>query len=692
MKPILVLLRCLFLILSLALTWDWGKVAWAQTAHLPAGQENAVIQLLHPYPLGGEVTPGYKLWTISIQPSSITIGIQGANGSESQFQLIHPKDANTKHDKPLSTNFAIRQTREYDAQVTEALIKLQQAIEKNDQLSLWVITEPDSNPGTSSRGWRRPAAGSLHSLGDFDGMVILLFITFVGITLAYKLLRKSPRWMRLTLVVIIIMGMFIRLGISPVSFLGAWPWARLAANVRNVAEGPFLHWIATKLGRGFYLTDVISWTNFAYASLMPLILFSHATYLLRDPKAGLFAAYAVAFLPQHIRFSRAEDAFIPSLLLTSTAFALIHCWLRDRSTPFRFFALAMLPFVLYVGYLLRPLNMLFVIVYMAAIILLHPHVTTLARKWTAVAVVLTLWLFVLPVFVQMNTEPLSEAIYVHTWIFRSVSAFLIPKMFVLTDLQITPLVFLLLASIGIFLAFRRIKTRITVFLVGWLCLFTIAHAYVMEPEMRPRYHMHLVVPFILLGAIAASWMYRRYRGTVYILIAFGALSPLIHYGFITDVSYTEMQEHAFVLRAREQIPEGCTVLEYFNEENRTHSLRFGRIATIVGDDSRHSKFRELHVDKLKSNLVEDYLESTIKPNPPECLYFYQGLECWYAKKPEENIPQVCERIRGELKAEIIETQTVPLKLYDLANTIPSTNGMDQITFYLAKVPQPHKNQ
>ncbi|MCZ7679075.1 MAG: hypothetical protein M5U28_10100 [Sandaracinaceae bacterium] len=99
--------------------------------------------------------------------------------------------------------------------------------------------------------------------------------------------------------------------------------------MREVADGAWLARVAEHQGQSFFVTDVAMWTNYAYAVAMPLVLFSHATYLLRDARAGLAAAFAIAFLPQHVRFSRCEDGFVASLVLTSLAFALIHGWLRD---------------------------------------------------------------------------------------------------------------------------------------------------------------------------------------------------------------------------------------------------------------------------------------------------------------------------------------------------------------------------
>ena len=87
--------------------------------------------------------------------------------------------------------------------------------------------------------------------------------------------------------------------------------------------------------------------------------------------AAIAAAFAVAFLPQHIRFSISEDGFVGSLLLTSLAFALIHGFLRDRARAVRWLLLLALPAVLYPGYLLRPLNILFIGLYAAAIVALY---------------------------------------------------------------------------------------------------------------------------------------------------------------------------------------------------------------------------------------------------------------------------------------------------------------------------------
>ncbi len=638
---------------------------------LRAGREKDILALFAPYGLGSKVTEHWKLWSVAIEAQRIDISLRDPNGHDEHFALVHPDDALNVPER--TSSFALQRASLKDASSREAAELLFQAVNKHDHGGFWEEPKQDqvkpSQPaavGTSSPGM--PRAGIAFSRFAIDGVLGLALIWMLGVLLAVRLLRDTPRWMRWALPAIVLAGIVIRLQVSPPALLGAWPWSRVWPNVRAVFEGPALGWYAAMSGKTFFLTDVMMWTNFAYAAVMPLILFSHATYLLRDPRAGIAASFALAFLPQHIRFSRCEDAFVPSLVLTSLAFALIHAWLRDPSKIVRGLALAALPFVLYPGYLLRPLNMLFVGVYFAAISLLHPETAPTKRRVIGLGVVVAVGLAALPSFISTNEVALQNAFSDLRWLGRIIKVVATPQLFVLTDLRVTPLVLLVCAGAGAYFAWRSGEKRLVIFLGGWLSLFIAAHAFVVEPAMQPRYHLHLVVPFLLLGAAAVPFLWRKARaGLVCAAIALFA-APWLHRSWIRDLHYSEMHEYAFVREARDLVPDGCTVVEYVGTDERAMELRFARIGEVRSGEPLSRRYQVLPafapgVGGETANATNAVLE-----HPPACLYLYQGLAC--STDPAAN---ACGALRGRVSAEVVKQVEIPVDLYDrrMATSAPS---------------------
>lgn len=629
---------------------------------LRAGREKDILALFAPYSLGSKVTEHWKLWSVAIKAQRIDVSLRDPNGHDEHFSLVHPDEA---LDVPERTSsFAVQRAALKDVSSQEAANLLFQAMSKNDHGGFWEEPKQDqvkpSQPsvaGTSSPGM--PRAGISFSRFAIDGVLGLALIWMLGVLLAGRLLRDAPRWMRWALPAIVVAGIVVRLEVSPPALLGAWPWSRVWPNVRAVFEGPALGWYAATSGKTIFLTDVMMWTNFAYAAVMPLILFSHATYLLRDPRAGIAASFALGLLPQHIRFSRCEDAFVPSLVLTSLAFALIHAWLRDPSKVVRGLALAALPFVLYPGYLLRPLNMLFIGVYFAAIALLHPETAPTKRRLVGLGVVVAVGLAAVPSFVSTNEAALQYAFADLQWPARIVDVVSTPRLFVLTDWRVTPLVLVVCAGSGAYLAWRNGERRLVIFLGGWLSLFIAAHAFVVEPAMQPRYHLHLVVPFLLLGAAAVPHLWRKARaGLVCAGIALLA-APWLHKSWIRDLHYSEMQEYAFVREARDVVPQGCTVVEYVGADELAMELRFARIGEYRSGDGLSRRYQVLPAFAPGVGGETANATNAVLDHPPACLYLYQGLAC--STDPAAN---ACGALRGRVSADVVKQIEIPVDLYD----------------------------
>jgi hypothetical protein len=663
------------LLLALLFLLTWSSPATAHPHVLRAGREAEILALFAPYQLGSPILTGVSLWNVAIQRKKIEIELRMASGATATVWLLHPEDTSATEGALRSKHFSgvIRSAEEPEARAAAAALLA--AVQRNDQSSLWEA------PGVQRQGGAGlPRIKALVTeWRQFDGLLVLAALALLSAMLAARHLAGGPRWQAALLLGLTAAGLAVRLAVAPVSLLGAWPWSRVWPSVSSVANGATLEWLAQRHGQ-FDLTDVTSWTHLAYATLMPAVLFAHGAFLLKDTRMGLVAAAAITFLPQHIRFSRAEDAFIPSLVLTSLAFASLHAWLRDESRIVRGLALLALPFLLYVGYQLRPLNIAFTAVYLLAIATLHPEQAPRHRRWIASLLVVAVALVIAPGYVGNNDTTLRSLLASPTWLLSVPLVLLWPPYFVLTDPRVTPPVLALLALGCIWKFHDSSDRRMVRFLCSWLLLFVVLHSVVVQETMQPRYHMHLVVPFLLLAAMGGVRLWDRYAGQAMrrgrwaaAAGASVALAPWLHGAFIKDLSWVEQREYAFVLEARGLVPDGCTVLEY-TPELPARDLRFQRVgARVGGEPSQRFQARPLLAGDSGGMLDE------LAGAPPACLYYYEGLSCMQAPSPE-----VCKGLRERLELEPQLRIEVPARYYDDHNAHPARQGEPTVTLILAR--------
>ncbi|MCS6901832.1 MAG: hypothetical protein RMJ98_19605 [Myxococcales bacterium] len=677
------LLSPFFLLVHLLLALlAWSTEVRAESAFLRQGREQEVLALFAPYVLGGPVSGGFTLWDVSIEPTRILVTLKGPAGRSERLALVHPADESAPADAPRTANFRVILPEALDSEGRAAAEALLMAVMHNDHQALWDAPAPAFSPG--KRHLTRLSARVVNRWQRIDGIALLLVLWLLAGLLAGRALARQPRWMLPTLVLIVLGGAWVRWFLAPASFLGAWPWSRLWPNISQVADGPLMAWITGRFG-SVYLTDVIVYTNFTYAVLMPLVMFSHGSFLARDARVGLLAAFFVACLPQHIRFSRAEDTFVPSLVLTSLAFASLHAWLRDPSQPVRLLSFLSLPPLLFLSFTLRPLNILFLVVYLVALVTLYPEVAPRHRRRLAALAIVVAGLLALPGYLASNEQAIRSILSDLSWLWLVPKVLLHPSFFVLSDPRVTPPLLFLLAIMGVRILWSSEDRRTVLFLLGWILLFVVGHSTVVQESMQPRYMMHLVVPFLLLASLAGVRWFEGAGPGRWWLAAVGllvlSLSPWMYRSFLQDLSFTEMQEHAFVLRVREQIPEGCAVIEYAGEDPWAADLRFQRAGERVGPRRSH---RFLSVPVFASGVIPlvptmPTLER-IQKSPPACLYVYQGLSCWLSERPDP-----CRNLLQSLSFQEIARQELPMKLYDRANIHPSRRDEPSVTLILGRV-------
>lgn len=645
------------------------------------GNEQRVLALFAPYALGDEVQDGKALMSVQIQAERIEVTLRDPAGLEARFALRHPADApEARH---TTRSFAL--VPEPGSEADPSILRLVEVVRRNDQGGFWRAAQESVRPG-------REAAGARWRVVDvvaFDGLAFFAMLVALSLAVAARVLADAPRYAAPVLLTIVVVGIAWRVALSPPVFLAAWPWSRLYPNVAAIVEGDVLPWVAAATGRTFFVTDVTLATSLAYAALMPLVLFSHASYLMRDARAGLVASALVAVLPQHIRYARAEDGFVASLVLTSLGFALLHGLLRDRARAVRVAYALALPVVLLPAYLLRPLNILFIVVYAGAVLAVHAETAPRARRGVALALVLALGGVAAAIFALDNGERASAITSdASGWAWNALRVLSSPRLFVLDDPTRTPPALMLLAFVGARAMYRAGERRLLGYLLVWIAMFVVAHAVVIVPAYQPRYHMHLVVPFLLLASkswpeVAAWWRAPRTRPWVVLGGATLALAPLLHVGFVQDIDYAEVREYQAVRDARALIPPRCTVVELMHP-SFPHESRMARIAMQVDREGLGSRFAVVRAYMDGTTPPGETPLDTVLADAPRCLFLYEGAVCTVFAEPGSTYARACRDVRARLDARPVLLRDGPNRFYDPENLARRTVSARRVPFRLSR--------
>ncbi len=399
----------------------------------------------------------------------------------------------------------------------------------------------------------------------------------------------------------------------------------------------------------------------------------------------------VAALPLHIRFSHSEVAFAPSIALSSLAFALAHGALKERARAWRWFAWIALPPLAFLAYSARPLNILFAPLLIATCLFLTPATVRPQRRWGVAALVaapapLSIWY---NLRVYFGAEYASSAAPIE--LLRSTArAFFSFEYNTLIRPDITPPLLLIAGVIGSVWAWRAGRRRIVGFLVAWLTLFFATHTVAMgEIYMQARYHMHLVAPLALIATLGFDELLTRRSSIGIGALALVAISPVAHGSFIRDVDFDEQREYAFVRQARPLIPPGCTVLEFSGPGAEVLQHRFERFGMQIVDGERTRRFEVVEIGAPTGS--DDPLLPEARAlllDPPECLVYFQGLECWSAKEPEESIAPACAAAVDAAPVALVEEVRFPTRIYNYSISLGYGPTLDELHLALYRVTAP----
>jgi hypothetical protein len=651
------------------------------------GREDEITELFSPHTLGEEVAseqaPGWRLHSFDIEVGTIVVWLAGPSDqlSYAQLRFDHP-DYGPPGAKQL-TGFAVHVPEQPtgSAPAVEQLIAL---VDQNDGGRFW---KKDVVYGGEPR--EHPYDIALFGSRFFetlqlwlqDGLVFLGFITLTLMWLVVRVLRESPSWIRWALPVVVLLGAGLRLLLSPEVGLDPWSYSRLILPAGRIYIGPALALLHPDPA---WLTETITTSTLAYAVLTPIAVFVHARYLLDDLRAALFVAVLVAILPLHLRFSHSDTAFISSITVSSTVFSLLYVATRDPSKFNGWFAVALLGLPILLLYQLRPLNilyfpMLLVTPFMRQSLYVDQTRIQLPRVIVGLLIVSVLTVgWGVPTLVAGFGQQIGEGLSIRT--LSSAAKVLFSFRFnILFNPVFTPPGLTVLAVFGSIDLWRRGRRWLLGFIVLWLLGVLVAHAYVVpgSPYMQARYHLQLILPFMLLVACGLeagihwlqdnrtrkSWLAgRRYDIVRGLVVAYVLASPLIHIHGIRNVAFNDTREWQFVHGLREQVPAECTILEYTGDRA---GRRFGRVGASVERGVERSRWQV--VEMLATAEGEPEIPDEVRAlleDPPECLYWYEGLPCFGYKSLERDKAPACHAIEGFVALEEVASTSFESEPYD----------------------------
>jgi hypothetical protein len=651
------------------------RFAVASQPVIVPGREDEILALLAPHELGAELAPGWTLHSFSIDVATIHLWIAGSDERFARVVLEHP-DAGSDGARELPS-FALVVAAE-PAGSEAALAELIATLERNDTGEFWqrsrVQVENPRGPPRAVLIWERVQAWA------GDGLLLLVGLTALLLTLVHHKLRGAEPWVKWALLAVVVVGALLRLTLAPTVSLAPWSYSRLLISARLIYAGPGL---ALAHPGPVWLSETVVTSTLALSLLAPLAVYVHARYLLDDQRAALIVAGLLACLPLHLRFSHSDVAFIPSITVSSTLFTLIHVATRDPSKWLGWLAVALVGPLLGLVYLVRPLNLMYFPLLLATAFVNHgvysvkPAVNRIRVGIAFSIVTVVTFAGGVPWLLASFGREVSEGASLQTLI-SAASVLVSPRMNALLHPGFTPTGLTVLACVGARDLWRRGKRPLFWFLVVWLLGFLVAHAYVvpLSPYMQARYHLHLVVPFVLLAACGVEATLRglaarreqpwlaghRYPAVIAALIAYVVASPLIHLHFIRNVAFNDTREWLFVHSLREQIPAQCTVLEYVGDSSDSRMQRVGAYTVHETPQMRWEVYPIPQPTPGEPELPADI--RALLEDPPECLYWYEGLPCYGHKATEEDKAPTCELLEGWLVLEEVARTEFDSEIYD----------------------------
>lgn len=657
--------KYLLIALVFLVIWLSGPArASAERPVIPPGREAEILALFEPYALGDELAPGFVLHSMNVDRATVIIWIAGPRETYARVLLDHPDYAPRGAEPLPSFAWSVAQA---PPEAEPALLELRERIASNDDGRFWAAA-PVADGAVVEDVRARAVLAWLR-----DGLLLGLVFAVLIAALLRDALRDVEPWIRWTLVGIVIVGALLRLTVPVRVGMDPWSYTRVFLVAQLVYASPLL---ATLHSGPIWLTEVLIGTTLVLSILGPLAVYPHARSVLHDPRAALVVAGLVAVLPMHLRFSASDTGFIPTLTLTSVAFAATYAAMHEPRRGRAGLMLLSVAAMMVVLFFLRPLNAVYVPLLLGLPFVAQgvhddrPRPSFARIGWLAVLLVGVTLAIGIPHLLGEYPDDVEAGLGIET--LRSALGVLVSVRFnTLINPSFTPPGLSLLALLGVWDLARRRRLRLLVYLLVWLLGFLVAHSYVVprEPVMQTRYHLHLITPFLLLAAVGvdAAWRQLAGFGSARRLAVAGlvgvylAASPLLHARFIRDVEFNEMREWAFVHSLREQIEPGCVVLEHTGMGTDS---RVERVGAYIESGVPRQRFTHIPLarDDEGQQLSDEAL--AVLADPPDCLYLLQSLPCFSAKRDDQPIAPVCHDAIGWLVHEELSRVGFESRVYD----------------------------
>lgn len=653
--------------------------------HIPPGRERQVVKLLAPFAPGAPLAESWSIGDVALAGDAIRIALTGPAGATATLRLEHPGRAPAAPWSTASFAATLESPAPSDPALSAATAALVAAITANDAGAFWPpvaprpppppdptpLAPPEPPPSTGAIPATPPPPLTLESLAT-DGLLLGLLALALLLAVTARALRATAPSATWALLAIVAVGAALRLALAPDAPMTAWPMRRLVPLARSAWEGPLLPVLSRALDLTIPLDRLNHFTTLALAIATPVALFAHARHLLGALTPALAAAALIALLPHHIRFSFSDAWFIQSVALASLAFALLYAALSDPSARWRaLFTLAFAPVCLATFYT-RPLNILFVPIFLGAVFFTSPRDVSRPRRTLLAALVAATSVLALKTFLLARFgNEVREGLSLQT---------LTGALSLLTDTQRNTLInpamtsplLVLLAGLGTYALWRGALRQKALFLWIWLVLFFIGHGFVISysPTMQSRYNLHLITPFLLLAAAATPHIL-AFRMPARAAIAVVLLAmPLVHLAYVRDVDFNLMRESAFVRAQAAALPDGCTVLETAPARHGDASeLFWARSADLMRAGVRTRRFPVVTLPIADGLPLDDpaaalaALAAALK-RPDACAVFYEGLACWAERGDGDSPAPACRSIHEALALTAIASTAFESRVYE----------------------------
>ena len=454
----------------------------------------------------------------------------------------------------------------------------------------------------------------------------LLLLVLGTLRILYREARVQRPSMSAVLALVVVSGaaLALRLSLSPRTFLheyyhiaetvSAYQTGAMAPIYGNTGPALF-RFVGAVLGRSEDV-QVIFLTNAVIASLaIPAVALLDLALLHSWPRA-LCTAVLLSVLPQHLRFSAAEDLFVQALTFGTWALAIFALYVRTRRLDDALLAVLALSLAMQT----RPEMLCFPAVFVALVLLVEPRSWRVLFAWrtllalSVLAALLIPRLFELHGVLQTGSSPAAVLPGLRSYVDNLVFLWR----------EVTPAVYWLLLVVGLVWGAWRAPG-----IYVWLtCVFLGYTLFPLSLFDNPPYNLRSqILPnsFLVLVAagVAPLWMKVWGRSRLALaagacmLVGFGAVVVVTSRTFVTELRDQQL-EWAFLERTVPGLPAQATLLAAVEVGGRNLDgfpqfllSRAGRVYDMV--DARRAAAGE-----------------TNWPAPAPDLLFYQGMYCFFA--------------------------------------------------------------